>query len=69
MIVKVQMPITSNHKNAKALVYNKDGSFECMLNIDAGLRKLMNGRYKAFFSANVDQETIKLDQEVTDPGW
>jgi len=76
MIVKVQIPLASNVSSPEALVYDESRSFNTLLPIDEMLKAAMHGEPKKFFDAELvddpnekDACKLKLNQEVTDPGW
>lgn len=72
MIVKVQTPIRTTAPNPKCLVYDRERTVETMIPV-VEMSKLMAGRLKAFFEANVtlrDGEAhVEFIAEVHDPGW
>lgn len=66
-IVKVQVPLFP--KGAPALVYNKDRSVMQQCPVDASLKKLMRGRAKAYFAANIEGGKIRLIRQTPDQDW
>lgn len=54
IVVKAQLPITSNLPNAPLLVYNKDRSVEQMLPITPRWLELFAGRPKIYLHASID---------------
>jgi len=56
MIVKVQLPIISTVKKPLAIVYNKDRSYNVLMEITEDLLLSMNGKLKEFFFAEYDKE-------------
>lgn len=73
MIVKIQIPLSTNEKNPLALVYNEDRSFETFIPIGDELLWWMDGEPKAFFNVTlkkVRHETeMKIDSEVEFQDW
>lgn len=71
MIVKVQIPLATNSKEALALVYNKDRSYEVFMEITDELLKSMGREYKKFFYAHYDRKNnlTVLDREALWQEW
>lgn len=69
VIIKLQLPLMSTHDEPLALIYNKDRSVEEMLPVTDDVRKLMKGRYKAFFHAEIVNDKIVIDKEAKWQSW
>ena len=67
-IVKVQVPMDTNMEPL-ALVYNKDRSLEWMLPIEDDLRKAMDGGYKQYWFAHLEDKVIILDRVAPWQDW
>ena len=70
-VVKVQLPLSSNNRDAGALVYNKDRTFEALISIDDELVQGMEGRAKKFFEARLgdDGESLVLVGDAPEQEW
>ncbi len=56
MIVKVQLPLMSNSKEAMALVYDEGKKFQCFVAVTQDIIDVMGGNPKAFFHAHTEGE-------------
>lgn len=70
-IVKIQIPLSYNHDEPMALIYNKSRSVETLMPIDEALMTAMDGDFKAFFEAILPEKRghVRLLKRVKDPGW
>lgn len=71
MIVKVQLPLSTNEPEPLALVYNENRKYDVFMRITPDLIKVMEGRPKAFFHATYDKvanNTI-LGKEAPHQPW
>ena len=69
MIVKVQVPLLTNEKIPKALIYNADRSFEMQVPA-ADVLEAMGTKKKAFFNAAVIEDgTLEIHDEVEWQTW
>ena len=57
MIVKVQLPLSSNEVEPMALVYDENRQFEVFLPVTDGLKQEMSGLPKKYFYAYFDDES------------
>lgn len=69
MIVKVQMPLTSNVSSPPCLVYNEDRTLEVQLPIDKSLRAAMGDDTKQFFHAHMEGTILHLDKIAPWQEW
>lgn len=69
-IVKVQVPLATNDSDPKALIYNKNRSFETFVPV-AEVKKKMSGEFKKFFYCDIDIVTkkVKLDAPAPLQDW
>lgn len=68
MIVKIQMPLTTNDPDPQALVYNKNQSV--YLNVPvAQAEPHMKGRVKAYFHAKVEGDVVHIKQDASWQTW
>ena len=66
MIVKVQVSLSSP---PRVLVYNRDRSVQWEGPLLAEVWRLMRGRLKAFFAAEIVDTVVQLDRRVVDEDW
>lgn len=71
MIVKVQLPLSSNVPNLPVLIYNEDRSLQQAFEFEdcARLAKLMDGKPKAFFNAHIEDDILYLDDIAEWQSW
>jgi hypothetical protein len=70
MIVKMQRPLESSMKDAPALVYNKDKSFVCEMDITPEVADIFAGRSKLYAEVQIHNDVeIELIQEIEDQEW
>ena len=69
IIVKVQLPLSSNAAAAPALVYNADKTVLLQPPVDVQLLKKMNGANKQFFFATVSNGDLVLDRRAPWQEW
>lgn len=67
IIVKVQTPLFP--QDAPALVYNQDRSVMMKCPMDDSLKKIMGGKAKAYFKAEVVGDKINLLKQLPDQNW
>lgn len=72
-IVKVQLPLESNHERPPSMVYDKDRKISVMVETTADLRIAMKHKIKMFFKADVSEfnktRKLKLIERVQMQDW
>ena len=69
MIVKVQVPLSSNEEDPPALVYNKDRSVQHGVPVTWELIDALDGKPKAFFYASVRRTRLVLHRKAPWQTW
>lgn len=71
LIVKLQMPISTNSPTPAALVYAEGHKHQRLVDITPEIKKVMEGKDKAYFKATLDGLNVKihLDQPVEAQLW
>ena len=70
LILKVQTSLSTNADTQMVLVYDKDRSVMGEFPITEGIAKVMNGKPKRYFHAEVDDEgCIHLGKPVKEQAW
>lgn len=69
MIVKVQVSLASSLNSQQILIYNKSRSVMTQQDASEEIIKLMDGCFKAFFHAHIDDKMIILDKEAKWQSW
>jgi hypothetical protein len=69
-IVKVQMPIASNHDEPEVMVYNEDRSVMQQFPLSDDLREIMGEELKKYFYAHTGMDGfLHLDGEAPAQEW
>ena len=69
-IVKVQLPLSSNHADPEALVYNKERTLVQQFPVTKDLRQLMGGQDKRYFHAALnDRQELVLGKPTKQQPW
>ena len=68
-IVKVQVPLASNHPEPEALIYNQDRSLMQQFPMSKALRQLMKGYDKRYFHAGFDKGTLTIGKPTKAQDW
>jgi hypothetical protein len=69
MIVKIQIPLTSNENDSYALVYDKTRVFMEMIPITDDLLVFLDGDVKGFFRVTIDDEKTSIFKRVENQEW
>lgn len=69
MIVKVQRSVASGTGGDTVLIYNRTRTHIDIQPLSDELREKMNGAYKCFFNANVQNGAIKVLDAVPMRDW
>jgi hypothetical protein len=69
VIVKVQMPLSTNSRVLEAHVSNKDKSLEELFPVTRKLDRLMGSRVKAFFHARIIGDKLHIVKEAPWQTW
>lgn len=69
MIVKIQRPITTNAEEPKALIYDRDRTFNLMVPLE-GVRELFGTyQYKLYARAEIVDGILTIEGTVPDQDW
>jgi len=66
-IVKVQAPLFP--VGAPALVYNRTRSVMLQCPLDSLMKKMLGGRVKGYFQADIENGKVRLIKRVPDRDW
>lgn len=69
VIVKVQLPLSTNLEVPEALIYNQDRSILCQLPVSDDLKKSMGGAAKQYFFAELRGTILHLDKRAPWQDW
>ena len=70
MIVKVQLPLSSNQKDPPAFIYDEKKEVEMFVPITKELLEHMDGEPKKYFKAHILKDgTLMLDEEAEEQSW
>jgi len=73
MIVKIQLSLDSNLKGhtagSRMLAYNEDRSVMMEMNTPKEVVNLMDGRFKAFFHADIVDGKLEVQSEAPRQNW
>lgn len=68
-VFKVQVPLTTNDPQPKALIYNKDRSYEGLIPVTDEIRKMMDNEPKRFFWGHVEGDALTIDANAPWQNW
>jgi hypothetical protein len=69
LIVKVQIPITTNDPHPKSYVYDRHREIEEFFPITPDLLERMNNRLKVYFYATLEDGDLNLQEEAPEQEW
>ena len=69
VIVKIQIPLSSNQKNPPALIYNESRTLQEYVAVEL-VADIMLERPKAYFKAHIDKDKkLVIGEEVEEQKW
>lgn len=69
MIIKIQLPLSSNTDEPEALVYDEKHEIDTFMPISKELLKRMGGNIKKFFYAHLEDEEVIIDKDAPWQEW